>query len=185
MTTTNTKAARWAIDPGHTTVEFSVRHLAITNVRGMFDQVTGSILYDPEHPEATEIQADIPAESINTRLPKRDEHLRSPEFFDVANHPTVAFRSRRVVAAGAGALEVSGDLTMRGATREVTLHVTEFTEQRRDHRGGARIGASATCKFKRSDFGMTWNMVLEAGGVVLGDEISLTLELSLLKVEGG
>ena len=171
----------WTVDPAHTTVGFSVRHLMITNVRGTFEKVGGTVSYDPGRPEAAEVEIAIAADSIDTREPQRDAHLRSPDFFDAATHPTIVFRSTRVRRGGAGPLEIVGDLTIRGTTREVTLAVAEVTGEQRDFQGKRRIGASATAKLRRSDFGMTYNKLLEAGGAGIGDEVTLSLDVSLVQ----
>lgn len=182
-TTVGQSAARsttWTLDASHSSAAFSVRHLMITNVKGEFQKLEGSVTYDPARPEAASIRASIDVASINTREAKRDEHLRSADFFDVANHPTMEFVSKSVRRADRG-LEVVGDLTIRGTTREVLLHVDGPTPEQKDPWGNARVGASAATKIKRSDFGMTWNSALETGGVVVGDEITITLDVSLVK----
>jgi polyisoprenoid-binding protein YceI len=174
-------ATRWTLDPGHSAVGFSVRHLMITNVRGEFEKFHGEVTYDAAHPEVIRIAATIDVASLNTREPKRDADLRSAIFFDVDNHPEMTFRSKSARAAGDGDLEVTGDLTIRGITREVTLSVRDISAPQTDMRGNRRIGATAQAKIKRSDFGMTWNKALEAGGVVVGDVVTITLEVSLIK----
>jgi polyisoprenoid-binding protein YceI len=174
----------WTLDPMHSTVGFSIRHLMITNVRGEFQTISGSVRFDANHPESTQIEASIPVASISTRQEQRDAHLRGAELFDAASHPTATFRSTRARSAGAGKAEVIGDLTLRGVTREITLAVSDVTGEQKDHRGAIRMGATATAKIKRSDFGMTYNMVLEAGGVALADEVSLTIDVSLVKSVG-
>jgi len=179
--TTPTTATRWTLDAGHSAVGFSVRHLMITNVRGEFEKFRGDITYDAAHPEATRIAANIDAASLNTREAKRDGDLRSALFFDVENHPEISFVSKSARGAGDGNLEVTGDLTMRGTTHEVTLSVRDISGVQVDMRGNPRIGATASTKIKRSDFGMTWNKALDAGGVVVGDVVAITLELSLVK----
>lgn len=178
--TTPTTATRWTLDPGHSAVGFSVRHLMITNVRGEFEKFRGSATYDAAHLEATRIEATIDVASLNTRETKRDTDLRSVLFFDVENHPEMTFVSKSARGAGDGNLEVTGDLTIRGTTHEVTLSVRDIAEQT-DMRGNHRIGATASTRIKRSDFGMTWNKGLETGGVVVGDVVTITLELSLVK----
>jgi polyisoprenoid-binding protein YceI len=186
-TTLTTKAApatRWNIDPVHTTVGFSVRHLMITNVRGEFQKASGHVLYDAARPEATRIEATIDVASVSTREPQRDAHLRSADFFDAEKHPTITFTSKRARANGPGALEVVGDLTIRGATREVTLEVSDITGEQRDMYGNTRIGASAKTKIKRSEFGVSWNAVMETGGIAVGDEVSITLDVSMVKAAG-
>jgi polyisoprenoid-binding protein YceI len=179
-TTKTATATRWTIDPGHSAVGFSVRHLMITNVRGEFEKFRGDVVYEAAHPEATRIEATIDVASLNTREAKRDADLRSPLFFDVENNPQMTFVSKRARAAGDGNLEVTGDLTIRGTTHEVTLSVTDISSAT-DMRGTARIGATASTKIKRADFGMTWNKALETGGVVVGEVVTITLEVSLVK----
>jgi polyisoprenoid-binding protein YceI len=171
----------WTIDPIHTTVSFAVRHLLITNVQGVFERVSGSVRYDAAAREASELRVEIPAESVNTRAPQRDTHLRSADFFDAEQHPLITFQSTSVRATGEDSLEVTGNLTMRGVTREVVLAVAELAGVAADFNGQPRIGGSATAKLKRSDFGMTFNKVLEAGGLAIGDEVSLRLDFSLQK----
>jgi polyisoprenoid-binding protein YceI len=179
--TTPTTAPRWTLDAGHSAVGFSVRHLMITNVRGEFEKFRGDVTYDPAHPEATRIEATIDVASLNTREAKRDADLRSALFFDVENHPQMTFVSRSARAAGDGNLEVTGDLTIRGTTHEATLSVRDISAPQVDMRGTPRLGATATAKIKRSDFGMTWNKALETGGVVVGEVVTITLEASLAK----
>jgi polyisoprenoid-binding protein YceI len=178
--TAPTTATRWTLDPGHSAVGFSVRHLMITNVRGEFEKYRGDVTYDAAHPEATRIEATIDIASLNTREAKRDADLRSALFFDVENHPVMIFVSKSVRAAGGGNLEVTGDLTIRGTTHQVMLSVDGISAAQ-DMRGNHRIGATASTKIKRSDFGMTWNKALETGGVVVGDVVTITLEVSLVK----
>jgi polyisoprenoid-binding protein YceI len=181
--TTPTTATRWTLDPGHSAVGFSVRHLMITNVRGEFEKYRGDVTYDAAHPEATRIEATIDVASLNTREARRDTDLRSALFFDVEKHPQMTFVSKSARTArdgGDGDLEVTGDLTIRGITHEVTLSVRDISAAA-DMRGNQRIGATASTKIKRSDFGMTWNKALETGGVVVGDAVTITLEVSLVK----
>ncbi len=171
----------WTMDPAHTTIGFRVRHLMITNVRGTFARPRGTVRYDPSRPEATQIEVDIPADSVSTNEPQRDAHLRSPDFFDAEKFPTISFRSTGARAAANGALEVTGELTIRGTQRPVTLAVVEVTGKQRDHRGLTRIGASATTSIRRSDFGITYNRALEAGGIAIADEVALTFDVSLVE----
>lgn len=179
--TTPAIATRWTLDPGHSAVGFSVRHLMITNVRGEFEKFRGEVTYDPARPEATRLAATIDVASLNTREAKRDADLRSPLFFDAENHKEMTFVSKSARAAGDGDVEVTGDLTIRGTTHEVTLFVREISAVQVDMRGNPRIGATASARIKRSDFGMTWNAALETGGVVVGDVVTITLEVSLVK----
>jgi polyisoprenoid-binding protein YceI len=183
MNTTNeaTTPMLWTVDPVHTTVGFSIRHLMITNVRGVFEKVEGTVLYDAGQPGAAQIEISIPVASIHTREPQRDAHLRSADFFDAEAHPTMIFRSTSVRPGAASPAEITGELTIRGTTREITLVVNEITAEHRDLQGARRIGASATGKLRRSDFGITFNKVLEAGGVALGDEVTLSLDVSLVE----
>jgi polyisoprenoid-binding protein YceI len=180
-TTSHATTTRWTVDPGHSAVGFSVRHLMITNVRGELERFRGTVTYDASKPEATRIEATIDVASLNTREPKRDADLRSALFFDVERHPEMTFVSTFARAAGDGNLEVTGDLTIRGICREVTLVVEDISAPQTDMRGNPRIGASASTKIKRSDFGMTWNKALETGGVVVGDVVTITLDMSLVK----
>ena len=180
-TPSTSTAARWTLDPGHSAVGFSVRHLMITNVRGELEKFRGDVTYDPQNPEATRIDATIDVASLNTREAKRDADLRSALFFDVENHPNMTFVSKSARSRGDGNLDVTGDLTIRGTTREVTLSVHDISAVQVDMRGNPRIGATAETKIKRSDFGMTWNKALDAGGVVVGEVVTITLELSLVK----
>jgi polyisoprenoid-binding protein YceI len=180
-TTTTTAPTRWTLDAGHSAVGFSVRHLMITNVRGEFESFRGAVTYDAARPEATRIEATIDVASINTREARRDADLKSDIFFDAEKHPEMTFVSKRARAAGESELEVTGDLTIRGTTREVTLSVGDVSGVQTDMRGNQRIGATASTRIKRSDFGMTWNKTLDTGGVVVGDVVTITLEVSLVK----
>jgi len=177
---TSSQPSRWTLDASHSSVGFSVRHMMITNVRGEFQKLAGDVVFDPSQPEASKVSATIDVASINTREEKRDAHLRSADFFDAEGHPQMTFVSKRVRRAGDD-YEVVGDLTIRGTTREVTLRVEDVTAEHTDPWGQRRIGATARTKVRRSEFGMTWNAALEAGGVLVGDEISIVIEVSLIK----
>jgi polyisoprenoid-binding protein YceI len=181
VNTTATTATRWSLDPGHSAVGFTVRHLMITNVRGEFEKFRGAVTYDAARPEATRIEAAIAVASLNTREAKRDDDLRGPLFFDAETHPEMTFVSKSARSVGDGDLELVGDLTIRGITREVTLSVRDISGVQVDMRGAARMGATASTKIKRSDFGMVWNKALETGGVVVGDVVTISLEVSLVK----
>jgi polyisoprenoid-binding protein YceI len=176
-----TTSARWILDPGHSAVGFSVRHLMITNVRGEFERFRAEVAYDPDHPEATRIEATIDVPSLNTREERRDADLRSPLFFDAERYPEIRFVSTSARSLHEDALEVTGELTIRGVTREVTLSIRDIASTPADIRGNPRIGATASTKIQRSDFGMTWNKVLDAGGVVVADAVAITLDVSLVK----
>jgi polyisoprenoid-binding protein YceI len=169
----------WSIDPSHTTVEFSVKHLMISTVRGHFGAVTGEIQLDEQNPLASSVTAEIDVTSINTRTEQRDAHLRSPDFFDVETYPTIKFQSTRIERDG-DHFDVYGNLTIRDVTREVVLHTSD-EGRGGDPWGGQRAGFSATTKIDRRDFGLTWNQALETGGVVVGNDIKITLEVEAVK----
>ncbi|MFO0663064.1 MAG: YceI family protein [Polyangiaceae bacterium] len=175
------QAEAWAIDASHSSVTFSVRHMMITNVRGEFQKLAGTVKYDAKRPEAAAVEVEIDVASIQTREEKRDAHLRSADFFDVEKFPTIKFSAAGITGATKDGFELTGDLTIHGVTRKVTLEVEGPTAPSKDPWGNTRIGATATTKIKRSDFGMTWNNVLEAGGVLVGDEIKVSLDVSLVK----
>jgi polyisoprenoid-binding protein YceI len=173
---------RWTVDPSHTNVSFTVRHMMITNVRGEFHKVTGEATFDPARPEQSRISATIDVGSLNTRDEKRDGHLRSPDFFDAEKFPTITFVSKAVRRSGDG-YEVVGDLTIREVSREIALTVEDVTGEHADPWGNTRIGASAHAKIKRSDWGMMWNAALEMGGVLVGDEVKIHIDVELVKAK--
>ena len=177
-------AAPWEFDPAHTGVHFKVRHLMISSVRGEFEKVSGKIVYDEA--DVTKSSADITIDtgSINTRVAKRDEHLRSPDFLDVAKHPAITFKSKRVDKGGNGTLKMTGDLTIRGVTKEVVLTVDGPTPAIKDMQGNTRVGGQATTKISRKDFGLAWNKALEIGGVVVGDEVEITIDMEIYRKPG-
>lgn len=170
----------WDIDPSHSQATFQVRHLMVTNVRGDFGKMTGTVNWDGRDFSTVQAEATIDVSSVNTREQKRDDHLRSPDFFDVASHPSMTFKSKRAQLVGPKKFKLVGDLTMRGVTKEVTLDV-EATDPITDMRGATRVGAQATTKINRQDFGVKWNRALDAGGVVVGDEVGVTIDLALVK----
>ena len=171
----------YKIDPAHSGAHFTVRHMMITNVRGSFKAVNGTVVYDPENPTASSIQAEIDAASISTNDDQRDAHLRSADFLDVEKFPTITYRSTKIERKGEGEWKVTGDLTIHGVTRPVVLDVEGPEAESKDPWGNLRTGASARTKIKRSEFGLTWNAALEAGGLLVGDELKIELELSLIK----
>ena len=173
--------ATWTLDADHSQVGFKVRHMMVSYSKGSFQRFQGTILFDDARPEDARIEVTIDAASIDTRQEKRDEHLRSADFLDVKNHPTLTFKSTKVKKVGEGRLEVLGDLTLRGVTRPVTLAVNDVDEARKDPWGGVRRGATATTRISRKDFGLTWNMPLETGGVIVGDEVFIQLDLELIQ----
>ncbi len=169
----------WNIDPSHSNVEFGVRHLMISTVKGRFTDVKGFVQADPANPSSGKVDITIGVETIDTREAQRDAHLRSADFFDVENFPAMTFRSTRIEGQ-ADKFKVVGDLTIRGVSRPVVLDVTS-EGLGKDPWGGERAGFAATTKIKRSDFGLTWNQILEAGGVTVGDEIKISLDVELVK----
>lgn len=170
----------WNFDPSHSQIGFAVRHMLISKVRGAFTKWSGSVDLDESRIEDSFVSVSIDAASVDTSEPKRDEHLRSPDFFDVASHPTITFASTRVNDLGNGSLEVVGDLTIKGVTREATLQVTE-TGRGTDPWGGQRIGFEAKVTINRRDFGLTWNQALEAGGVLVGDKVEIALDVQAVR----
>ena len=175
------KTTQWQIDPAHSAAHFSVRHLMISNVRGEFGKVSGNVVLDSADLTKSTVEVSADTATIDTREPQRDEHLRSADFLGVANHPAITFRSKRITAAGADRFKVAGDLTIRGNTREVTLDVEGPTPPIKDPWGNVRTGVSATTKINRKDFGLVWNALTETGGVVVGDEVSITFEAELVQ----
>src|SRR5882757_6027855 len=159
QTTTTVTPATYVIDPAHSTADFRVRHLMISNVRGEFSGISGTVVFDPKNPANSKIEATIDATTINTREPQRDAHLKSADFFDVEKYPNLTFVSKSARSTAKDKLVIVGDLTIHGTTREVALEVTDITEEQKDPWGKTRIGATASTKIKRSDFGMTWNAV--------------------------
>lgn len=173
------QAADWDIDTAHSAAQFSVRHMMVANVRGHLAGVTGVVHLDEADPARSSVEARIDAATINTREPKRDAHLKSPDFFDVAKHPFITFKSTKVDKTKDGRLKVTGDLTMHGVTRPAILDVTLVPGEFKDPYGNLKRGASATTKVNRKDFGLRWNVALEAGGVMVGDEITIDLDVEL------
>ena len=173
-------ATTYDIDAAHSGASFTVRHMMISNVHGKFTGLKGTVEFDPAKPGATTIDATIPATTVDTGEAKRDEDLRGPNFFDTAKFPDLTFKSKKVAKTGANKYKVTGDLTMHGVTKEVVLNVGA-TPEVKDPWGSTRFGASGTTKVNRTDFGLTWNKALEAGGVLVGDDIDITLELELVK----
>jgi len=175
------RAAAWEIDPSHSQAGFSVKHMMVANVRGRFQALNGTVEFDPAKPEATRIVAEIDAATIDTEHEKRDTHLKSPEFFDVATHPKITFASKRVKALGKGRYELVGDLTIRGVTKEVVLAVEGFDAEFKDPWGNGKMGGTATTRVNRKDFGVSWNKGLDGGGLLVGEDVQITLEIELTK----
>jgi polyisoprenoid-binding protein YceI len=172
-------ASNWNIDPAHTQTSFAVRHLVISTVKGEFGKTAGTIRIDDADIGRSSVEATIDATTISTRNADRDAHLRSPDFFDVANHPTATFRSTRVEKAGKDGLKVTGDLTLRGVTRPVVLDVT-LSPEVKGMRGETRRGFAATTRINRQDYGLKWSKVVEAGAVA-GDEVTISLDVEAVK----
>jgi len=170
----------YAIDPAHSAVHFSVRHMMLSNVRGEFTKLSGTVKVDSDNPANSSIDATIDTTSINTRDSQRDTHLKSADFLDVEHFPTISFRSRQIQLQQDGA-KVTGDLTIHGVTREITLDVEGPTSEIKDPWGKQRVGASATAKLSRKDFGLTWNAALETGGVMVGDEVKITIDVEAVR----
>ena len=175
----------WSLDPTHTLVEFSTKHMMITTVKGRFANLTGTIIANEENPSASSVEVEIEAASIDTGVEQRDEHLRSGDFLDVETHPTITFRSKRLEGAYGEVgdeFRLVGDLTIRGTTREITLDVS-FEGRGKDPWGGERTSFSAKGKIDRRDFGLTWNQAMEAGGVLVGHSLKLSVEVQAVKAE--
>lgn len=182
-TATQPETTTWTIDPAHTSVEFSATHMMITTVRGRITDVRGAITVDEQSPARSSVQVELGAKSLSTGVEQRDQHLHSADFLDAENYPTISFKSRRIEGARAqeGArFKVTGDLTIRGTTREVTLDTT-YEGRGKDPWGGERLSFSATTRIDRREFGLTWNQALEAGGILVSNEIRLTIDAQAVK----
>ena len=173
-------AASYQIDGAHSTAGFTVRHMMVTNVSGAFTKLSGSVDYDADNLAQSRIEVTIEAASVNTRNEGRDKHLRTADFFDVENHPTITFRSKRVEKAGEGRLRVVGDLTLRGVTKEVVLDVEGPTPEIQQQ-STFRMGASATTRINRKDFGVNYHRTLDNGGVVVSDDVRITIDVELVR----
>ena len=174
-------AAQYEIDTAHSSANFTVTHMMVTKVRGNFSGVSGKVVYDPKNVAATTVEASIHSETVNTNQAKRDAHLKSPDFFEVAKFPALKFVSTKVTPAGKGRFKVAGDLTMHGVTKPVVLDVTGPTAEVKDGAGAIRTGATATTKINRTGWGLTWNKVLEAGGLTVSEEVAIELDLQFVK----
>jgi len=174
-------AATWQIDPDHSSFQFKVRHLTVSNVKGEFGKASGVVTMDDKDITNLKVELTIDASSVNTGHAKRDEHLRGPDFFDVVKYPTLTFVSKKVVKTSANRLEVIGDLTIRGVAREITVEVEGPTQEVKDPWGSFRRGATATTRINRKDFGMTWNKVLDTGGLLVSDEVDIYVEVELVR----
>lgn len=170
----------WNIDPQHTQIEFSVRHMMISKVRGQFKSFEGTLDINTDNPAASSVAGTIDVASIDTREPQRDAHLRSADFFDAEKYPKLSFRSSRIEPAGKGHYKVVGDLTIKDVTREVVFDVTD-EGRAQDPWGNQRWGVSASTRLNRKAFGLTWNVALETGGWLVGDDVTITAEVELVK----
>ena len=175
------RAETWVIDPAHTVSGFTVRHMMIANVTGVFEVTRGTIEYRPGDPGSVKADITIEAKSVNTRIGRRDDDLRSDNFFGAEKFPTLAFRSRRVQNVRAEGFDLVGDLTIRDVTREIVLNVDGPTAPIKDPQGNRRVGATARTTINRKDFGIMWNRTIEAGGVVVGDEVKINLEVEAVE----
>jgi len=174
------QAQTWTIDSSHSGVHFAVRHMMVSTVRGDMGKITGAVNFDPAKPTAGSIEATIDVNGIDTREPGRDKHLKSADFFDVEKFPTITFRSKKIEPVSGGGFKVTGDLTMKGVTKEVVLDVEPLRPQIKDQRGNARTGTAATIKLNRQDYGITWSRTLDGGGLVVSDEVSVTIDVELI-----
>ncbi len=173
-------ADTYDIDSAHSAAQFSVKHLMVTTVRGELGKVSGTVNYDPKAPDKSSVDVTIDVNGINTREEKRDAHLKSPDFFDVAKYPTATFKSKKVTAAGKNKFKVVGDLTLHGVTKEVPLEV-EVSDPIKDPWGNTKLGATATGTVNRQDFGVKWNKVIDGGGTVVSDNVAITIDVEMAK----
>ena len=175
------QASAWEIDGSHSAAHFKVRHLMISDVRGQFSGLTGTLELGDKDLTQSKVTATVDVATVNTREPKRDEHLKAPDFFDVAKFTTMTFKSKKFISKGEGKFDVVGDLTLHGVTREVTLATEMGATESKDPYGNMHRGATATTTINRTDFGLKWNKALETGGVLVGDEVKIELDLSFVK----
>lgn len=172
----------WQIDPDHSSFQFKVRHLMVSNVKGDFGKVIkGSVYLNDQDIASTKSELVLDVASVNTGHAKRDEHLRGPDFFDASKYPIITFVTKQVSRVSPDRLKAVGDLTIRGVTKEVVLDVQSISQEVKDPWGNFRRGLTATTKISRRDFGITWNRTLDAGGVVVGDEVDISVELELIR----
>ncbi|HET8921705.1 MAG TPA: YceI family protein [Candidatus Acidoferrum sp.] len=171
----------WKIDSQHSSAQFSVRHMAISTVRGAFSKVNGTVALDDKDITKSVVDVTIDANTVDTREPDRDNDLRSDKFFDVAHYPTITFKSKKVEQAAPGKLKVTGDLTIRGTAKEVVLDVDGPTPAMKDPWGNTRVAVNATTKINRQDFGVKWNATLDNGGVVVGDDVNIVIDAELIR----
>jgi len=181
QTTPQPTISTWKIDPVHSTAEFKVKHMMISSVKGQFTSLSGTVVLDEGNMANSRAETTIDAASVHTRDEQRDAHLKSADFFDVEKFPTLTFRTTKIARTGDGEISAEGDLTIHGVTRKVTFAVEGPTAPAKDPWGNTRIGLSATTKINRKDFGLNWNAALEAGGILVGEEVTITLDVQLIK----
>jgi polyisoprenoid-binding protein YceI len=173
----------WTFDPAHTAAEFTARHMMVTTVRGKITGVSGTLEFDPAHPEKGSVEVTLDAASIYTGVGQRDDHLRSPDFLDVANYPHITFKSTKVEVTGKNTGKVTGDLTIRGVTRPVVLDVEFLGTETDPWQKSTRVGFEATAKINREDWGLTWNVALESGGVLVSKEVKLAISVEAIQAQ--
>src|ERR1700757_3601374 len=178
-----TSTTTWNIDPAHSVAEFKVKHMMIANVKGQFSKVSGVLVRDESDPAKDRVEATIEAASVHTRDDQRDAHLKSADFFHVEKFPTLHFKSTGINVVGEAELSVEGDLTIRGVTHKVRFAVEGPTPPTKDPWGNTRVAVSATTKINRKDFGLSWNATLETGGILVGDEVTITLDVEFVKAQ--
>ncbi|MGH9605611.1 MAG: YceI family protein [Terracidiphilus sp.] len=183
MTETASPAAvsTWKIDPAHSSAEFKVKHMMISNVKGKFSSLSGNLTLDESDPTNLTIDARIPVATVSTSDDQRDGHLKSPDFFHAEKHPEMTFKSTKIESTGPGELAVTGDLTIHGVSKPVTFAVEGPSAPAKDPWGNLRVGLSAATKINRKDFGLTWNAALETGGMLVGEDVTITLEVEFIK----
>jgi polyisoprenoid-binding protein YceI len=171
----------WKLDPAHSVAEFKVKHMMISNVKGSFSGLSGTLALDETDYTHSKVEVDIPVATLSTGDPQRDGHLKSADFFDAETSPTIIFKSTNIDSKGGANYAVTGDLTIHGVTKPVTLAVEDVSEPSKDPWGNHRIGLSASTKINRKDFGLTWNSPLETGGVLVGEDVTINLEVQFIK----
>jgi polyisoprenoid-binding protein YceI len=174
-------AATYQLDPVHSSIQFKIRHLTVSNVTGTFNKIKGSATMEGEDPATLKVQVAIEASSVDTGNEKRDQHLKTPDFLDVAKYPTITFVSKKVVKGDPGKMKITGDLTIHGVTREITVDLEGPTSEVKDPWGGFRRGATGTARIDRRDFGITWNTALDSGGMLVGNEVTIYVEVEWVK----
>lgn len=181
IATPQTAISTWKLDPAHSVAEFKVKHMMISNVKGQFSGISGELFFDEAELTNSHVEVSVAADSINTRDAQRDAHLKSADFFHVEKFPTLEFKSTRITRNGDGELALAGELTIHGVTRRVVFNVEGPAPAAKDPWGNTRLGLSATTRINRKDFGLTWNTALETGGILVGDDVTITLDVQFVK----